>query len=156
MHDFNVKKNVFIDKLDDIVNKYDYISQNNQNKACQSNAKHICWIWGKNNDKVPKLKVGYHVRKSKYRNIFAKGYAPNWTEEAFVITKIKSTFPETYVIENLDRKEIFGTYSEKKFQKTNQTEFRAEKVIKRKSHKLYVTWKIYDNMANCWIDKTDI
>ena len=73
-----------------------------------------------------------------------------------MITKIKSTFPETYVIENLDRKEIFGTYSEKKFQKTNQTEFRAEKVIKRKSHKLYVTWKIYDNMANCWIDKKDI
>ena len=45
------------------------------------------------NKKDPKFKVGDHVRISKYKNIFAKGYAPNWSEEVFVINKIKNTVP---------------------------------------------------------------
>ena len=44
------------------------------------------------NDKDPKLKAGYHVRISKYRNIFTKGYTPNWSEEIFVIKEIKTQF----------------------------------------------------------------
>ena len=47
------------------------------------------------NDRDPKLKVGDHVRISKYKNIFAKGYTPNWSEEVFVISKIKKTVPWT-------------------------------------------------------------
>ena len=50
------------------------------------------------NDKDPKFKVGDHVRISKYKNIFAKGYTPNWSEEVFVISKIKNTVPWTYII----------------------------------------------------------
>ena len=45
--------------------------------------------------KIPKFKVGDHVRISKYKNIFAKGYTPNWSEEVFVISKIKNTVPWT-------------------------------------------------------------
>ena len=45
------------------------------------------------NEKDLKLKVGNHVRISKYKNIFAKGYAPNWNEEIFLVKKIKSTVP---------------------------------------------------------------
>ena len=45
------------------------------------------------NDKNPKFKVGDHVRISKYKNIFAKGYMPNWSEEIFIIKKIKNTVP---------------------------------------------------------------
>ena len=54
------------------------------------------------NHKDPKLKVGDHVRTSKYKNIFAKGYTPNWSEEVFVISKIKNTVPWTYVINDLN------------------------------------------------------
>ena len=71
------------------------------------------------NDKDPKFKVGNHVRISKYKNIFAKGYTPNWSEEVFVVSKIKSTVPWTYVINGLNREEITGTFYEKELQKTN-------------------------------------
>ena len=50
------------------------------------------------NDKDPKLKVGDHVRISKYKNIFAKGYTPNWSGENFLIKRIENTFPWTYVV----------------------------------------------------------
>ena len=89
------------------------------------------------NDKDPKFKVGDHVRISKYKNIFAKGYTPNWSEEVFVITKVKNTVPWTYVISDLNGEEIVGTFSEKELQKTNQQEFWIEKVIKRKGDKSY-------------------
>ena len=64
------------------------------------------------NDKNPKFKVGDHVRISKYKNIFAKGYMPNWSEEIFIIKKIKSTVPWTYVINYLNGEEIIGTFYE--------------------------------------------
>ena len=106
------------------------------------------------NDQDLKFKVGDHVRISKYKNIFAKGYTPNWSEEVFIVSKIKNTVPWTYVINDLNGKEIIGTfYEKKKLQKTNQKEFRIEKVIKRKDDKLYVKWKVYDNSFNSWIDK---
>ena len=58
-----------------------------------------------------------------YQNIktfFAKGYAPNWSEEVFVIKKVKNTVPWKYVISDLEGKEIAGTFYEKELQKTNQ------------------------------------
>ena len=108
------------------------------------------------NDKYPKFKVGDHVRISKYKNIFAKGYTPNWSEEVFVIKKVKNTVPWTYVINDLNGEEIIGTFYEKELQKTNQKEFRIGNVIKRKDDKLHVKWKGYDNSFNNWIDKKDL
>ena len=58
------------------------------------------------NDKNPKFKVSDHVRISKYKNIFAKGYMPNWSEEIFVISKIKNTLPWTYVLNDLMVKKL--------------------------------------------------
>ena len=107
-------------------------------------------------DKNPKFKVGDHVRISKYKNIFAKGYTPNWSEEVFVIKKIKNKVPWTYAINDLNGEEITGSFYEKELQKPNQKEFRIEKVIKRKGNKLYVKWKGYDNSFNTWIDKKDL
>ena len=83
------------------------------------------------NVKDPKFKVGDRVRISKYKNIFAKGYTPNWSEAVFVIKKIKNTVPWTYVINDLKDEEIMGTFYEKELQKASQEEFRIEKVIKR-------------------------
>ena len=103
-----------------------------------------------------KFKVDDLVRISKYKNIFAKGYSPNWSEEVFVIKKVKNTVPWTYVINDLNGDEISGTFYEKELQKTNQQEFKTEKVIKRKLDKLYVKWKGYDGSFNRWIDKKDL
>ena len=54
------------------------------------------------NDKKPKFKVGDNVKISKYKKNFVKGYTPNWSEEIFVIKKIKNTVPWTYVINDLN------------------------------------------------------
>ena len=69
------------------------------------------------NKKNPKFKVSDHVRISKYKNIFAKGYAPNWSEEIFISSKIKNTVPWTYVISDLNGEEIKGSFFEKEFQR---------------------------------------
>ena len=90
------------------------------------------------NNKDLKFKIDDHVRISKYKNIFAKGYTPNWSEEAFVIKIIKNAVPWTYVINDLNGEEIIGTFYEKELQKTNQKEFRIEKVYRKKGDKLYV------------------
>ena len=105
------------------------------------------------NDKGPKFKVGDHTRISKYKNIFTKDYTLNWPEEIFVIKKVKDTVPWTYVINDLSGEGVIGTFYEKELKKTNQQEFRIDKVIKKKGNKLYVKWKGYDNSFNSWIDK---
>ena len=76
------------------------------------------------NDNDPKFKVVDHVRISKYKNIFAKIYTPSWSEEIFVIKKIKNTVPWTYVINDLNGKEIIGIFYGNKLQRINQEEFR--------------------------------
>ena len=153
----SVSKNVYIDKLNDIVgecNNTYHITAKMKPTDVKSNT--YIDFKKESNDKDPKFKVGNHVRISKYKNIFAKGYTPNWSEEVFVVSKIKSTVPWTYVINDLNGEEIIGTFYEKELQKTNQKEFRIEKVIKRKGDKLYVKWKGYDNSFNSWIDKKDL
>ena len=108
------------------------------------------------NNKDPQFKVGDHIRISKYKNIFAKGYTPNWSEEVFVIKKVKNTVLWTYVINDLNGEKITRTFYEKELQKANQEEFRIEKVSKRKVDKIYVKWKGYDNSFNSGIDKKDL
>ena len=107
------------------------------------------------NKKDSKFKFGDYVRISKYKNIFAKGYTPNWLEEVFVVSKIKNTIPWTYVISDLNGEKISGSFYEKELQKTRQEKFKIEKVFKRKGDKLYVEWKGYDNSFNSWINETD-
>ena len=149
-----ISKSVYIDKLNDILNE-----QNNTYhrtiKMKPVDVKDNAYIYfGKEvNDKDPKFKVGDHVRISKYKNIFAKGYTPNWSEESFVIKKVKNTVPWTDVINDLNGEDIIGAFYEKKLQKTNQEEFRKEKVVKKKGDKLYVKRKGYGNSFNSWIDK---
>ena len=104
----------------------------------------------------PKFKVGDRVRISKYKNIFAKGYTQNWSEEVFIVSKIKNTVRWTYVITDLNGEPITGSFYEKELQKTSQEKFRIEKVLKRKGDKLYVKWKGYNNSFNSWIDKKDL
>ena len=69
------------------------------------------------NEKDPKFKVGGHVRISKNKNIFAKGYTANWSEELFLVSKIKNTVLWTYVISDLNGEPIAGSFYEKELQK---------------------------------------
>ena len=68
-------------------------------------------------EKDPKFKVGDHVRISRYKDIFAKGYTQSWSEEVFVISKIKNTVPWTHIISDLNGEPITGTFYEKELQK---------------------------------------
>ena len=102
----------------------------------------------KNNEEDLKFKITDQVRLSKYKNIFAKGYATDLSEGVFVIKQVKNAVPWTYVIEDLNGKKIVRTVYEKELLKTNQEEFTTEKVIKKKGDKLYLQWKGYDNSFN--------
>ena len=156
-HMTSISRIVYIDKLDDIVNEYNY-TKHRTTKMKPIDVKDNTNInFGKEvNDNDPKFKAGDHVRISKYKNIFAKGYTRNWSEEVFVIKKIKNTVPWTYVVDDLNGEEITRRFYEKELQKIVQQEFRIEKVIKKKVDKLYVKWKGYDNSFNSWIDKKDL
>ena len=140
-----ISKNVYIDKLVDIVNEYNNTYRTIKMKPVDVKDKTYIDFEKEVNNKDPKFKTGDHVRISTYKNIFAKVCTPNWSEEDLVISKIKNTVPWTYVMNDLNGEEIIGTFYEKELQKTNEKEFKIEKVIKRKGDKLYVKWKGYDN-----------
>ena len=66
------------------------------------------------------------------KTFFVKGYTPNWSEEVFVVSKIRNTAPWTCVISDLNGEEITGSFYVKEFQKIIQEKFRMKKVLKRK------------------------
>ena len=117
----SISKNVYIDKLDDIVNEYNN-TYHRTIKMKPVDVKDNTYMDSNENvnDKDPKFKVGDHVRISKYK----VSYTTNWSEEVFVITKVKNTVPWTYVINDWNGDKIIGTFCEKELQKTNQQEFR--------------------------------
>ena len=110
-HMTSISKNMYTDKLDDIVKKYNN-TYHTSIKMKSVDFKDNTYIDFKKevNDKNPKFKIGDHVRISKYKNIFTKGNMPNWSEEIFVISKIKNTVPWTYVLNDLNSEEIIGTF----------------------------------------------
>ena len=109
-----ISKKIYFDVLDDIVDKFN----NTFNRTIKMKPVDITddsyAEYNKDfNKKVPKFKVGDHVRTSKYKNIFAKGYSPNQSEDVFVVSKIKNTFPSTYVVSDLNVEEIVGSFYDK-------------------------------------------
>ena len=143
-HMTTIGKNVYFNVLDDIVKNYN----NKIHSSIKMKPKGFPNYIKETNKKYPKFKVGNHVRISKYKNIFAKGYTRNWGEEVFVINKVQNTVPWTYLINDLNGEEIKDSVYEKEFKKPDQKEFKIEKVIKRKGNKLFVKWKGYDNSFN--------
>ena len=109
-----ISKNLCIDKLDDIVNKYNntYYRTIKINSVDVNPSIYIDFD-KTNNKKDPKFKVDDYLKIWKYKSIFAKGYVPNWSEKVFVIKKVKNTVPWTCFIRNLNGKEIVGTFYEK-------------------------------------------
>ena len=150
----SISKNIYIDKLDDIVNKYND-TYHSTIKLTSVNVKSSTYIDSskKIDDQDSKYKIDYTVRILKYKNIFGKDYVPNQFQEVVVVKKIKNAVSWTYFISDLKSQQIVGTFYEKELQKTNEKEFRTDRVIKRKSDKLYVKWKGYSSFVNSCIDK---
>ena len=94
-------------------------------------------------DKDPKFKVGDRVRISKYKNIFAKGYTPNWPEEVFVIKEVKNAVPWTYVINDFNGEESIGTFYEKELKKQISKYLGWKKLLKEKEINCMSSGKIW-------------
>ena len=126
-----VSKNVYYDVLTDIVKKYNNMWHSTiKIKPKDVGDDNFIKYVEEFNEKDPKFNVGDRVRISKYKIVFAKGYMPNWSEDVFVIDKIKSTVPWTYEVNDLNGEKIVGSFYEKEMLKTDQKEFRIEKMIK--------------------------
>ena len=110
-------KNVYY-VLDDVVNKYNN-TKHSTIKMKPINVKNNKRAYiDEHNEKDSRFKVDDRVRISRYKNIFAKGYAPNWSSEIFIVDKINDTVPYTYNLKDLNNEEIIGSFYDKELQKT--------------------------------------
>ena len=119
-------KNVYFNVLGYIIDKYN--NKTIKMKSIDVKNDFFAEYNEESNEKDPRFRVGDHVRISKYKNIFAKGYAPNWSEEIFVVEKIKNTVPWTYIISDLNGEEIVEVFMKKNCRKL----IKKNLVIKRK------------------------
>lgn len=104
-----------------------------------------------------KYAVGDHVRISKYRGVFDKGYTPNWSNEIFQIRKVRLTNPTTYLLKDEKGEDILGGFYEMELQKVKHPGvYLVEKVLKKKGNKILVKWLGFNNTHNSWIDKKSI
>lgn len=105
-----------------------------------------------------KFKVGDHVRLSKYRMLFDKGYTPNWTTEIFKIRKVLyHTEPITYLLSDYRENEIKGSvYAEELQTVKHPNVYLIEKTIRKRNGKAYVKWLGFGPEHNSWINETDV
>ena len=112
-------KNVYYDVLDYVVSKYNNTKHSTikmKPKGVKNDNKRV--YFDEHNEKRSRFKVGDKVRISKFKNIFAKGYAPNWSREIFIVNKTNDTVPYTYNIKNLNGEEIIGSFYDRELQKS--------------------------------------
>ena len=106
------------DVLDDVVNKYNNTKHSTiKMKPIDVKNNKSLYI-DEQNEEDSKFKVGDRVRISKFKNIFAKGYTPNWSTEIFIVDKINDTVPYTYNLKDLNDEEIIGSFYDRELQKT--------------------------------------
>ena len=110
-----LSKNIYLDVLDYIVNKYN--NTVHRMKPINVTSDSYAEYNEDSNVTKPKFKGGDHVRISKYKNVFAKGFMQNWSEEVFVVIKVKNTVPWAYVISDLNGEPIAELLYEKELQK---------------------------------------
>ena len=111
-------KNVFYDFLDDVVNEYNNTKHNTIKMKPKDVRDNKRVYIDEHNEKDGRFKVGDRVRISKFENIFAKGYSPNWSKEIFIVDKINDTVPHTYNLKDLNDEEIIGSFYDRELQKT--------------------------------------
>ena len=112
-------KNVYYDVLDDVVNEYNNTKHNTIKMTpiyVKNDDKRVSI--DEHNEKDSRFKVGDRVRISNFKNIFAKGYTPNWITEIFIINKVNDTVPYTYNLKDLNGEEIIGSFYDRELQKS--------------------------------------
>ena len=112
-------KNVYYHVLDDLVNKYNNTKHSTIKMKpidVEDNNKRV--YVDEHNEKDSRFKVGDRVRISRYKDIFAKGYTPNWSKEIFIVDKLNDTVPYTYNLKDLNDEEIIGSFHDKELQKS--------------------------------------
>ena len=115
-----VSKNVYFNVSDDIVDEYNNTYYRTiKMKPIDVKSDSFAEYNEESNEKDPRFKISNHAIISKYKNIFAKGYTPNWSQKIFVIKKVKNAVLWTYTINDLNGEEIVGTFYEKELQNTN-------------------------------------
>ena len=111
-------KNVYYDVFDDVVNEYNNTKHSTINMK-QKDVKNNKRVYlNEHNEKSARFNVGNRIRISKFKNIFAKGYTPNWSKEIFIVDKINDTVSYTYKIKDLNDEEIIGSFYDKELQKS--------------------------------------
>lgn len=106
---------------------------------------------------IAKFKVGDHVRLSKYKHVFEKGYLPSWTTEIFTVNKIQHTNPVTYLLVDWEGNEIKGgVYNEELQLVKHPNVYLVEKILRKKNNKVYVKWLGFDSRFNSWINANDV
>ena len=111
-------KNVYYDDLDDVVNKYNNTKHSTiKMKPIDVGNNKRVYI-DEHNEKRSRFKVGDRVRISKFKNIFVKGYTPNWSSEILIVDKVNETVPYTYNLKDLNDEEILGSFYDRELQKT--------------------------------------
>ena len=152
---FLLKDYVCIDELDDIVNKYNNtIHRTIKMKPIDVTGDSYVEYNDDFNKKVLNLKLVIMLEFLSTKVFLLKDMFQ--IGEVFIVNEIKNTVPCTYTSNDLNGENVIGTFYEKEFQKTNQKEFRIEKILTRAGDKSYVKWKVYDNSFNSWIIKKDI
>jgi hypothetical protein len=153
----------WLDLLPQIVEKYNNsihrtikmkpkiaIKKSNEKKLLTNVYNHIKMV-----NPQQKFNVGDHVRISKYRTIFDKGYLENWTNEIFKIARIQITFPTTYILQDAKNETLRGAFYEHELQKVKYPEiYLIEKIIRKKGNKILVKWRGINEST--WINKSDI
>ncbi|XP_043476190.1 uncharacterized protein LOC122507506 [Leptopilina heterotoma] len=105
----------------------------------------------------PKYKIGDKVRVSKYKNVFEKGYTPNWTTEIFTVDQVVSTQPVTYKLNDYQDQPISGGFYEEELLKVKYSDiYLVEKILKARGNKVLVKWLGFDNSYNTWEDKANV
>jgi hypothetical protein len=165
-----IGKYKYIDVLDDFLKSYNSsfhrtikCSPDEVNKI---NEKKI-WLGMYCDDKKPQIikfnfKIGDKVRITKLKNIFAKGYEPNWTQQVFVIREAIPRFPPVYRIKDLLNDSIEGIFYEPQLQKVSKNEiiYKVDSILKRRikdgRKQVLVSWLGYPDKHNSWVDANQI
>lgn len=108
-------------------------------------------------EKNRKFRVGDKVRISKARAVFDKKYTANWTTDIFTIRKVQLTNPTTYLLQDIDGKDVMGGFYEYQLQKVKYSDvYLVEKILKRAKNKVFVKWLGFGEKHNSWVDKKDL
>lgn len=153
-------KYVWIDEIKDLMNIYNNrfhrtIKMNpfDVKKKHESHLLRTAYNYNKSVVKRLKFKLNDHVRVSKYKGVFEKGYTPNWGTEIFKIVKVNKQYPEFYYLKDYLGESIDGGFYAYELLKVKHPDgYLVEKILKRKGSKAFCKYLGFSDQHNSWVD----